>query len=279
MFINHCHVFPKGVPDKHYSKDFIDKHEPNIGTIECLKEWMEKLGIEKSIVFCNLLGENPLVFEDILHILPNFDHNEWLLESLKEEKNLFGFACINPVEKNAAKRLKRYVEQGFVGAKIHPPGIRLKINDARAEPFYEMAEKLEIPLLFHTGVHGWKLKKYMPILLDEVAQNHPKLPIIIEHTGGGAFFNQALAVLQNNQNCYAGIAQVRIKDSLWYLSPEQISILLKMIGTTRIIYGTDYPHNDFEMIKKDIEMVLHWKIGTDEKENILGGNISNLVSK
>jgi len=275
MFINHCHVFPKGVPDKVYPKDFVDKHEPNIGTIECLKEWMEKLGIEKSIVFCHLFEEDLLLFEDI----PISHPNEWLLESLKEEKNLFGFACINPVEKDAAKRLKKYVEQGFVGAKIHPPGIRLRINDARAEQFYEMAEKLEIPLLFHTGVHGWKLKEYMPILLDEVAQNHPKLPIIIEHTGGGAFFNQAFAVLQNNQNCYAGISEVRREDSTVYLSPEQISILLKMIGTTRIIYGADYPHNDFEKIKKDIEMVLNWKIGTDEKENILGGNISNLVSK
>ncbi len=240
-----------------------------MGTIKCLKEWMEKLGIEKSIVF--VLSE---------HILPNSHPNEWLLESLKEEKNLFGFACINPVEKNAAKRLKRYVEQGFVGAKIHPPGMEVKINDARAEQFYEMAEKLEIPLLFHTGVHGWKLKEYLPILIDEVAQKHPKLPIIIEHTGGGAFFNQALAVLQNNQNCYAGIAQVRREDSLWYLSPEQISIVLKRIGTTRIIYGADYPWNDIKNIKKDIEMILNWKkIGTDEKENILGGNISNLVSK
>lgn len=260
MFINHCHVYPEGI---------IDKHKPNIGTIKCLKQWMQKLGIEKAIVFA--------LFEPFKRILPNSHPNEWLLENLKEEKNLFGFSTINPLGKNAAEALKKYTEQGFLGAKIHPPEMRVKIDDARAEPFYEMAEKLEIPLLFHTGVHGWKLKKYLPILLDEVAQNHPKLPIIIEHCGGGPFFNQALAVLQNNQNCYAGIAQVR--KALYRLSPEQISILLKSIGPTRIIYGADYPHYDFEDIKKDIKMVLNWKISTDEKEKILGGNMSNLVEK
>jgi len=259
MFINHCHVFPEGV---------FSKIRPNIGTIKCLKEWMEKLGVEKSIVFA--------LFK---HILPDSHPNEWLLENLKEEKNLSGFAVINPLEKNAAKRLKTYVEQGFVGAKIHPAVMRVKINDARAEQFYEMAEKLEVPLLFHTGVHGWRLKEYMPILLDEVAQRYPKLPIIIEHTGGGAFFNQALAVLQNNQNCYAGIASIRREASLWWLSPEQISTLLRRIGATRIIYGTDYPFHGLKDIKEDIEMILNWKISADEKEKILGGNISSLVEK
>lgn len=264
MFINHCHVFPEGVIDK-FEPNIVD---PNIGTIKCLKKWMEELGVNKSIVFA--------LFK---HLLPNSHPNKWLLENLKGEKDLFGFAVINPLRKDAAERLKKYIEQGFVGAKIHPPVMRVKINDTRAEPFYEMAEKLEVPLLFHTGVHGWKLKEYLPILLDEIAQNHPRLPIIVEHTGGGAFFNQALAVLQNNQNCYAGIAMIRREDFPWFLSPEQISILLKRIGGTRIIYGADYPFNDVKDLKKDIEMVLNWRISTDEKEKILGGNISNLVRK
>ena len=254
MFINHCHVFPKGV---------FNKEKPFLGTIECLKEWMKKLNIQKAVVFSLSAG--------------GIEPNEWLLRNLKGERNLFPFVTINPTEKNSAERLEQFIKQGFVGVKIHPPVMKAGIDEPSAEPFYEVAEKAKMPLLFHTGVHGWYLCKYMPILLDNVAQKHPSLPIIIEHTGGTAFFFQALAVLQNNENCYAGIAQTRRKESYWYLPHEYISILLRTIGPTRIIYGADYPFNDFNMIKEDIITIRSWKISEKKKEMILGGNISKLV--
>lgn len=256
MFINHCHVFPKGI---------FNKEKPHSGTIECLEGWMKKLKIEKAVIFALSAG--------------NIEPNQWLLENLKGKKNLFPFATINPTKKNAAEKLEGYIKQGFVGVKIHPPVMKARIDSPAAEPFYAVAEKSGMPLLFHTGVHGWDLEKYMPILLDKVAQKHPKLSIIIEHSGGTAFFYQALAVLQNNQNCYAGLATVREKRYPFYLPPEYISILLRTLGAKRIIYGTDYPFNNFKTIKEDISIINHWKISEDGKERILGGNISDLVEK
>lgn len=121
------------------------------------------------------------------------------------------------------------------------------------------------------------MKKYRPILLDEVANNHPILPIIIEHVREYTFFYEALAVLQNNKNCYAGIAQTRRKDIPWYLPPERLNILIEMVGAERIIYGADFPWNNCEGIRTDIEAINNLGISSEKKENILGGNLTRLI--
>ena len=261
LFINHCHVFPKSILENKWAKEK--------GTIPNLKSCLEKLGAEKAIVFALLKG-NP-AFTAI-------DGNEWLLKEIREESNLYGFASITPTEKGAAEELRKYISSGFVGVKLHPVVQKFQINDPAAEEFYTAAEELKIPVLFHTGVHGWYLKKYRPILLDEVAQNHPNLPIIIEHVGGYAFFDEALAVLQNNKNCYAGIAQTRNKKIPWYLPLERLKVLLEMIGAERIIYGADFPWNSCAEIKEDIRFVNNLEITSEAKEKILGGNISRLIA-
>ena len=261
LFINHCHVFPKSILENGWAKEK--------GTIPALKSCLEKLGAEKAIVFA-LLDGNP-AFDTI-------DGNEWLLKEIQKEKNLYPFVTIVPTEKDATKKLRKYISLGFVGAKFHPVVQKFQINDPAAEEFYSTAEELKIPVLFHTGVHGWYLKKYRPILLDEVAQDHPNLPIIIEHVGGFAFFYEALAVLQNNKNCYAGIAQTRNKNIPWHLPLKRLKILLEMIGAERIIYGADFPWNSCAEIKDDIQFINNLEITSEAKEKILGGNIARLIA-
>jgi len=269
MFINHCHVFPEGLIKMFFESQERESYPENFGTIPALKKCMKKLGIEKAVVFALL--------ENLLNTADCFDPNKWLLNNLQREKNLYGFVCISPTREDAAEKLKQYVSLGFVGAKIHPSVQRVQIDDPSAEDFYSAAEELNVPLLFHTGIHDWYLEKYRPILLDKVAQNHPELPIIIEHVGGTAFFYEALAVLQNNPNCYAGIASTLKEDSAWHLPPEWISLLLKTVGAGRIIYGADFPWNDCEQIKFDIETINDLNITSDEKEKILGKNIERLI--
>ncbi|MCK4244738.1 MAG: amidohydrolase [Candidatus Omnitrophica bacterium] len=261
VFINHCHVYPEGLCQEWWAKE---------GTIPNLKKCMEKLGIEKAVVFALLKGTPSFT---------SIDANEWLLKKIQKENNLHPFTTIVPTEKDAAKKLRKYIAKGFVGAKLHPEVQRFQINDPAAEDFYTAAEELRIPLLFHTGVHGWYLKKYRPILLDEVAQNHPNLSIIIEHVGGYAFFYETLAVLQNNKNCYAGIAQTRRKDIPWYLPLERLNILIEMVGAERIIYGADFPWNNCEGIRTDIEAINNLDIPSEKKEKILGGNLARLIKK
>lgn len=257
MFISHCHVFPEGV---------FNKNEPHFGTIPRLKEIMKELGIAKAIVLAP--------FEYQVKDRPN----EWLAEAIASEPNIFGFAAINPKDDDAVEKVERFAQSGLVGLKVHPPVFQIQINDPSFDDFYATAEELNMPIQFHTGIHGWYLQKYMPILLDDVAQKHPNLKIILSHIGGTAFFGQALAVIQNNRNCYAGLAQTRRETLPWHISMDRIQILLNTVGAERIIYGTDYPYNELDVIKEDIEWINSWKIKAKDKDKILGGNIQRLIS-
>jgi len=258
MILNHCHVMPEGT----FKKD-----DPLEGSIARLKVWMKELGFEKAVAFAPFASQM------------KSDPNQWLLEALTGETNIYGYATINPADPDAPGRLRRFVSRGFVGAKLHPPIFKIQINDLAIDPFFQVAEELRIPVQFHTGVHGWFIRKYEPILLDDLAQRHPKLPIIIGHVGGAAFFDQALAVLQNNRNTYAEMAQTRREEVAWHLSPERIKLLLRYVGPSRMIYGADYPYNDRTVLRDDVAWIRSWGLSADEEGRILGGNLARLFEK
>ncbi len=256
MILNHCHVMPEGT----FRKD-----NPLEGSIARLKIWMRDLGFEKAVAFAPFASQM------------KGDPNQWLLDALAGDKTIYPYATINPSDPDAPDRLRHFVSRGFTGAKIHPPIFKIQINDPDIDPFFQTAEELRIPVQFHTGVHGWFLRKYEPILIDDLAQRHPKLPIIIGHVGGCAFFDQALAVLQNNRNTYAELAQTRREEVPWHLSAERIRLLLRYIGPGRIIYGADYPYNDLGILRDDVAWIRGWGLSAQEEAGILGGNLARLL--
>lgn len=269
MLINHCHVSPKGFG--------MERENPEIGTLPALQRIMREAGVERAVAFAPFGWEGGRWEE----IGGGIGRNEWLCHELKKYPNLFGFATVYPQDHDAPQQLKRAIEMGLVGAKVHPPVMRIRPDAPSIEGFWQMAEELNIPVSIHTGVHGWFLRNYMPILLDDVAQKHPKLPIIIEHVGGIAFFEQALAVLQNNKNCYVGLTQCSGRDPKSYLPPERIKLLLSTVGAQRIIYGLDYPWNpkNLDALRCDVEWVRSWDVSDEDKERILGGNLETLIQR
>lgn len=266
MIINHNHVFPEGV---------FDKNNPKSGTVDELVEWTNLLGAEQAVAFPAFTSSEARPFVTI-------DSNKWLYETLKTkglEDKIIGFAVIDPKKGwEAIQLLAEYVNKGFKGVKLHPPIYKFKVNDPLFEGFYSAAEKLRVPLIFHTGTfRNWRLDYYMPLTFDEVAQNHPELPIIMAHVGGPAFFHQALAVLQNNPNCYAGISSAVRKSHVWYIGQENMMLLIKTIGSNRIIYGCDGPYGGFDLIKQDIQDIKNLPIKEEDKNNILGETLRRLI--
>lgn len=280
MIVSHCHISPLGFGN-----------EPEVGTLSNLKSILNKVGADGAAIFA------PLPFKKLGWSKEIEDHfgnpNNWLIHKLKRHPNLFGVASINPKEIDSSEQLKDAVKAGFVAVKIHPPVMKFIINDPKIGGFFETAEELGIPVHIHTGVHAppfdAPLKTYMPILIDDVAQKHSELPIIIEHLGGYAFFEQTLGVLQNNKNCYAGLTACSGRIPKYYMPPNRVNILLKSLrrrrsdpeATDRIIYGLDYPWNmnNLDALKEDINWVESWNIAEEGKKSILGDNYIRLVKK
>jgi predicted TIM-barrel fold metal-dependent hydrolase len=173
---------------------------------------------------------------------------------------------------------------GLVGAKLHPSVHNFVVNDPTIDEFYQVAEDLGITIVIHTGLHGEGLiRHYNPLLLDDVAQRHPDLRIVMAHVGGYALFYEALAVLHHNKNCYVGLTTCPWKlnpiptNNSLYLPPERVEILLKTVGVDRIIFGSDYPFNTLQYLKESIKWVQSWNISSQDKEKILGGNIKKIL--
>ena len=263
IWLDHCHIYQNG----------LSSSKREVGTLPHLKGIMKRIGVEKAVVFAAYPYQPPRITDEQLTQV-----NRWLLFTLLEETNFIPVVEIDPKATNVIKQLEEYVKKGAVGIKIHPIDTKTIFNDPALENFYQSAEELGLPITFHTGVHSWYLKNYRPILLDEVAQKHPKLHIILAHIGGTAFFNEALAVLQNNPNTYAGLVCNR-KEGAFHLFPEQIKILLSSVNPERIIYGADFPFSSLEDIKKDIEDIKSWQITTEAKSLILGRNLKKLYKK
>ena len=269
MLINHCHVGPKGFG--------VEKANPEMGTLPALQRILSEAGVDRAVVFAPFGWEGGAWEETVGRI----DRNEWLCRKLEQHPNLLGFANVYPRDHDAPSQLKRAVEMGLVGAKVHPPVMRIRLDDPDLEPFWRTAEELRIPISFHTGVHGWHLRHYMPILLDDIAQRHPDLPIIMEHLGGIAFFDQALAVLHNNKNSFVGLTQCSGRDATYRLAPERIALLLDTVGADRIVYGLDHPWNNDNLaaLQNDIGWIRGWDVPDEDKDKILGGNLTRLVTR
>ncbi len=258
MFANHCHLMPECS---------LDDSDPQAGTVAPLLDIMDELDIERAVVFAPL----PRYAKD-----PH-QANQWLWEQVQANECLEGFMTLNPVDSRSLSLAEEFAEKGLRGIKTHPPVYRARIDDEAAYAFYELAAHLQLPILFHTGVHGWLLDNYRPILIDRIAQQFPDLQIIVEHMGGWEFFGEALAVVRNNSNCYAGITSTLDRAWAWYIPGELLRHMISLIGSERVIFGTDYPFRQLAGIRTDIEAVHSICNSPEEADNILGDNIAALI--
>jgi len=258
MFVNHCHVMPEGL---------LDSSDPQAGTVATLLDIMDELGIERAVVFAPLPG----------YAKDPHQANQWLWEQVQDNQCLEGFMTLNPVDSRSLALAEEFAEKGLRGIKTHPPAYHARIDDEAAYPFYELAAHLQLPILFHTGVHGWLLDNYRPLLIDRIAQQFPDLQIIVEHMGGWEFFGEALAVVRNNSSCYAGITSTLDRDWAWYIPGELLRHMISLIGSERVIFGTDYPFRQLAGIRIDIQAVRSICNSSEEADNILGDSIAALI--
>lgn len=264
IFVNHCHVGARK-----FGRDTSGR--PHVGTVGDLLETLEAAGVAGAVVFAPFVPQGGV------------DANEWLVRAIERHPNLVGFAVIDPKDPDAARRLRACAAMNLKGVKIHPPVMKTALDDPACKPFYAAAEELRLPIVCHTGAHGWYLRHYQPLLLDDIAKDHPALPILIEHVGGMALFDQSLSVLMNNkQNVFAGYTMEtgltgRFPESA--LRPEQTRTLIDVVGPARIIYGLGYPWNsdNIRALRDDIAAIRSWGLSAEDEAKVLGGNLRRLV--
>ena len=240
------------------------------GTLDKLTSTMKECGIDRAVAFAPFGEWTPKNVGD---------PNDWLANKLPSYPKVIGFACLNPGSPGSVERLEESWRKNLLGVKLHPAIHRFRLNDKRIYGFYREAQELGMILDFHTGVHGWLLMEYRPLLLDDVAYDFPELKIIVEHVGGRNFYDEAMALMLNNKNVYAGISSCLSKEThkAWYLGPKKVEEIATLIGEDRMIYGTDFPYNNSKRIIMDIKTIMSLGLTRSAKEKILGENLKRVL--
>lgn len=114
--------------------------------------------------------------------------NEEIAALVKAAPDKFiGFAGADPFDPRAAEKLEyAFSVLKLKGLKLHPSRQRFYPWDDALRPLYDICEKYDKPIVFHSGL-SWEpdtLSKYArPVLFEELAYTRPNLRICLAHFG------------------------------------------------------------------------------------------------
>lgn len=127
-------------------------------------------------------------------------------------------------------------------------------NDPGYRPYYELAERYRLPVIFHTGdtySPNAKLKYAHPLGVDDVAVDHPKVRFVMAHVGN-PWMIDAAEVVYKNVNVWTDLSGLFVGSEEELGDPERRETIEEVLGRirtafryaerpNRFLYGTDWP--------------------------------------
>ncbi len=185
-------------------------------------------------------------------------HNRIYRLCQKYPGRFWGMISMNPhfrPEDFDAEAERCVKELGFVGIKMTPAGHGVNPSKKNGMHVFEVAQKLNIPVMVHTG-SGIPFSD--PINLLPAARAFPDVRMVIAHGGGELMATQAILLAEE-------FSKVYIEPS--WSSVLTIGAMLKAVGPKKLMFSSDLPVNI------PVELAKYRSMITDENdlEQILSG--------
>lgn len=197
-------------------------------------EAMEKYGIDFSIVSNGDSGE----CDHQQKLLPKHlqvSQEESLIRTIRFARNFpnkIGVApWVKPLTEGYSRAFEKLVYDNrdvIFAVKLHPFHSNVAPTDTRVLPYIELAERLGVPVVSHTG----GCESADPEHLYEVAKIFPKVDFVMVHMGLGTDNKKALNLLGKADNLYG--------DTTWVPMSTTISAIEKY-GSEKMMFGSDMP--------------------------------------
>lgn len=224
-----CHV---------HLNDYTKTGVSTIGRIDRLLEVMKENGVGQALVLSSYLAnvDRPSVAQLVEALKPHPQLR------LVEGISLSGGA---PLDLQATEaRLK---DGTVVGLKLYPGYEHYYPTDRLCVPVYDLAAKYGVPVMFHSGdtyAKRGKLKYSHPLLIDDVAVDHPDLRIVVCHLGN-PWFRDCAEIMYKNDNVRADISGLVLgsfeqRFESW-LAAQVRDVILYAGNPEDIMFGTDWP--------------------------------------
>ena len=253
----HCHIYPDKIAQKASDSTGAFYSIPSLldGKISTLLEHGEKAGIEHFVV--QSVATTPKQVSSI---------NKFITASVSESNGRFtGLGTLHPDSEDIEADVNEIISLGLKGVKLHPDIQRFKIDDYRMLKIYELCEG-RLPILIHTGDNRYDYSN--PNRMKPILEIYQGLTVIGAHFGGWSIWEEATKQLCNYENFY-----VDCSSSLYAMTPEKAKELIMAYGTSRVLFGTDYPMWKPET---EIEKFLQIDLTEQERQDILFNNTAKL---
>jgi predicted TIM-barrel fold metal-dependent hydrolase len=144
---------------------------------------------------------------------------------------------------------------GFRAIKLDPSVSALPINHPRCEIVFATARELGVPVIIHTGLG---VPNALPALAISPALKYPEVTVVLAHAGFAVFAEEAIVAAQVCPNI--------ILEPSWCAS-YQVAAMVRAVGATRVMFGSDHPSNVAS------ELAKLRAIGLDDEQlaQVLGG--------
>ena len=172
-----------------------------------------------------------------------------------------------------ASALDAGLKSGKYGCiKIYLGYVHRYAYDQAYEPVYKLAEKYDVPVVFHTGdtySTSAKVKYADPLTIDEVAVDHPRVRFVIAHCGN-PWIESAAEVTYKNPNVFMECSAMLIGD-LSQMPKEKVATYVTrpiawifgyLEDPKKLMFGTDWPLTSMKPSVEEYKNAIpteHWK--------------------
>lgn len=254
----HCHIYPEKIAAKAVAgtDNFYGENSVGLGTVSDLVERGMAAGIDHFIV--QSVATTPKQVNSI---------NEFIAREVANSGGLMtGLGTLHPDSADMKADVRHLLELGLRGVKLHPDIQAFKIDDYRCLKIYELCEENGLPVLMHTGDNRYDYSN--PNRLLPILEIYTNLKVIGAHLGGWSIWEEAVNVYKDMPNFY-----VDCSSSFPYLKPEMAKNIIRKYGSSKVLFGTDYPMWD---AKSELEYLLNLPLEKNEISDILNMNAKRL---
>jgi predicted TIM-barrel fold metal-dependent hydrolase len=188
---------------------------------------------------------------------------------------------LKPGSPTPAQLRKEYSEGHFGGlGEIGAELMGVAPNDPSLEPYFALAEELDLPVLIHTLGIGPYMPSFRssagnPLLLEKVLVHHPKLRLWVENAGF-PYQEEMIAMMYQYPQLYADVSTITwvIPRAAFY---DYLKTFIRAGLGKRLMFGSDQMYWP-EKIGEGIEAIKEASFLSDEqKRDILYNNAARFL--
>ena len=271
----HTHVFPPQIKknrDKYIAGDttfasLYSEKEARIITADELVDSMDREGIALSVILNIGWTTHEMCVET----------NDYILESItRYPRRLVGFCSIQPNSHEATlMEIERCVKEGIKGiGELRPDLQTFSLTGETMTSVAEIMKGNGLILLIHTSEpvgHDYPGKgSVTPGTFYPFIAANPDLRIICAHWGAGLPFYALMPEVKDAlHNVYYDTAA-----SPFLYSPQIYKQVIQLVGSDKVLFGSDYPLSPQSRLLKEIESL---NLSDEIQNQILAGNGRTLL--